>query len=425
MRAVASVDVMLLGPPRVVRDGAAVAFDTRKALALLAVLALADRPRPRDVLAELLWPEHDAEHARGALRRTLSALRSAVGPDFVDATRDQVSLVRGPGLYVDVDRFRALAEDGDVAGAAALFRGEFLEGFGLRDAPEFEDWQRAEADALGRELATVLARLVEATGDVAVAQRWLELDPLHEPAHRALIRLYAERGDRAAALAQYRDCVRTLSRELGVPPLAETTRLYEAISEGTLEAPAAARSRRPRRRSRHAPLVGRAREWEALVGAYDGIDADGRVVLLEGEAGIGKTRLAEEFVAHARGRGAAVLGGRAYEEEAALAYGPLVDALRRAAARRRRLARRRLGPRAVRGGAAAARPQQRPSPAARRPRRAGALPRRRVGDARRPPRPGRCPACSSSTTCSGRTRPRSGCSATAPAGSAAAGCSCC
>ena len=245
VRAVAPVDVMLLGPPRVVRDGTAVAFDTRKALALLAVLALADRPRPRDVLAELLWPEHDAEHARGALRRTLSALRSAVGPDFVDATRDQVSLVRGPGLSVDVDRFRALAGDGDVAGAAALFRGEFLEGFGLRDAPEFEDWQRAEADALGRELATVLARLVEATGDVAVAQRWLELDPLHEPAHRALIRLYAERGDRAAALAQYRDCVRTLSRELGVPPLAETTRLYEAISEGTLEAPAATPSRRP------------------------------------------------------------------------------------------------------------------------------------------------------------------------------------
>ena len=327
MRAVAPVDVMLLGPPRVVRDGSAVAFDTRKALALLAVLALADRPRPRDVLAELLWPEHDAEHARGALRRTLSALRSAVGPDFVDATRDQVSLVRGPGLYVDVDRFRALAEDGDVAGAAALFRGEFLEGFGLRDAPEFEDWQRAEADALRRELATVLARLVDATGDVAVAQRWLELDPLHEPAHRALIRLYAERGDRAAALAQYRDCVRTLSRELGVPPLAETTRLYEAISEGTLEAPAAAEPAATPA-VRHAPLVGRTREWEALIGAYDGIEADGRVVLLEGEAGIGKTRLAEEFVAHARGRGAAVLGGRAYEEEAALAYGPLVDALR-------------------------------------------------------------------------------------------------
>ena len=70
------------------------------------------------------------------------------------------------------------------------------------------------------------------------------------------------------------------------------------------------------------------REWEALLGAYDGIAGDGRVVLLEGEAGIGKTRLAEELVAALRARGAAVLGGRAYEEEAALAYGPLVEALR-------------------------------------------------------------------------------------------------
>ena len=334
MRAVAPVDALLLGPPRVERDGAPVAFDTRKALALLAVLALADRPRPRDVLAELLWPEHDAEHARGALRRTLSALRSAVGADFVDATRDRVSLVRGPGLSVDVDRFRALAAAGDEAGAAAVFRGEFLEGFGLRDAPAFEDWQRTEADALRRELAAVLARLAESSGDVAVARRWLELDPLHEPAHRALIRLYAARGDRAAALAQYRECVRTLSRELGVPPLAETTRLYEAISEGTLEAPtlelrAEWSDAHLRVEVRRAPLVGRAREWEALLGAYEAVGEDGRVVLLEGEAGIGKTRLAEELVAHVRARGAAVLGGRAYEEEAALAYGPLVEALRR------------------------------------------------------------------------------------------------
>src|SRR5215210_1929443 len=101
-----AVKVRLLGPPRVERGGSPVALDTRKAMALLAVLALVERPRPREVLAELLWPEHDAEHARGALRRTLSTLRSAIGADAVDATRDQVRLVRGPGLEIDVDRFR-------------------------------------------------------------------------------------------------------------------------------------------------------------------------------------------------------------------------------------------------------------------------------------------------------------------------------
>ena len=258
-----AVDVMLLGPPRVERDGAAVAFDTRKAVALLAVLALADRPRPRDVLAELLWPEHDAEHARGALRRTLSALRSAVGADFVDATRDSVSLVRSAGPARSTStRFRAAA----VEGRRRRRRGGGVPRRlprGLRAARRARRSRTGSAPrptGCGASSPLVLARLVEATGDLAVARRWLELDPLHEPAHRALIRLYAEQGDRAAALAQYRECVRTLSRELGVPPLDETTRLYEAISEGTLRgagrpaggggraAPARA-ARRPRRAS--------------------------------------------------------------------------------------------------------------------------------------------------------------------------------
>jgi DNA-binding SARP family transcriptional activator len=303
---VAPVKVMLLGPPRVEHDGIAVGFDTRKAMALLAHLALVKGPRPRDVLAELLWPEHDTEHARGALRRTLSALRGVVGADAVEATRDHVTLVSGAGLEIDVDRFRADAAAGRLEAAAERFHGEFLEGFGLRDAPAFEDWQRGEADALRRELAAVLGRLVEATGELVHARRWLELDPLHEPAHRALIRIYAALGDRAAAVAQYRDCVRTLSRELGVSPLTQTTVLYEAISEGTLEMPDAPPVR-ARRALPAAPLVGREDEWAALLDLWTEITRDGRVAVIEGEPGIGKTRLAEELLAHARERGAAVL----------------------------------------------------------------------------------------------------------------------
>jgi len=181
----------LLGPPRVERDGAPVAFDTRKATALLAYLALVDRPRPRETLAELLWPEHDAEHARGALRRTLSTLRSAIGAEALQATRDHVSLVWGPGMWVDVRAFRSLAAEGRQAEAVAHFASTFMEGFGLRDAPAFEDWQRVEADGLERELGAALAQLVderETAGDavaaLAHARRWIELDPLNEPAHR-------------------------------------------------------------------------------------------------------------------------------------------------------------------------------------------------------------------------------------------------
>jgi DNA-binding SARP family transcriptional activator len=331
----APVEVMLLGPPRVERGGAPVAFDTRKAVALLAHLALADRPRPRDVLAELLWPEHDAEHARGALRRTLSTLRSAIGAEALESTRDRVALLTGPELEVDVHRFRALTAGGDLEAAVALFRGDFLEGFGLRDAPAFEDWQRGEADALRRELATALGRLVdarEAAGDhagaLAHARRRLALDPLHEPAHRALIRLLALTGDRAGALAQYRECVRTLSRELGVPPLEETTRLYEAISEGTGDAPRPGDAAGAPPALGPSPLVGRDADRRALVAAYEEAAARGHVAIVEGEAGVGKTRLAEDLLAHAGRAGACTLTGRGYEDESGLAYAPVVEALR-------------------------------------------------------------------------------------------------
>ena len=220
--------------------------DTRKAVALLAYLVVADRPHSRDALAELLWPGRDAEHARGALRRTLSTLRKTIGEEHVEAARERIALGRGPGLEIDVDRFRGLtapgASESELEEAVALFGGDLLEGFSVRDSPAFEDWQLLEADGLRRELGAVLERLVDAraarsdhAGAIRHARRRLEIDPLHEPAHRQLIRLMAWSGDRAGALTQYRTCVRILSAELGVPPLPETTDLYRTISDGSLE----------------------------------------------------------------------------------------------------------------------------------------------------------------------------------------------
>jgi DNA-binding SARP family transcriptional activator len=336
----AALEISLLGPPRVRRAGDPVSFDTRKATALLAHLALAERPRSREALCELLWPTSDPEQARGALRRTLSTLRKAIGDEWIDTAADSVALSAGQGLELDVRRFRALASDDaspeELAEAVELFGGELLEGFALRDSPEFDAWQIYEADSLRRELGSALSRLIallEAGGEysraIAHALRWLELDPLHEPAHRELIRLYALNGDRAAAIAQYRECVRTLSQELGVAPLEETAALFEQVSEGTL-AVARAEPRgatRPATAPTELPLVGRAAALQALVEAHRAATPDGRLAVIEGEAGIGKTRLARELVARVADDDHRVLVARCHDDEAGLPYGAIVDLL--------------------------------------------------------------------------------------------------
>ena len=339
--AAVALEISLLGPPRVRRDGEPVSFDTRKATALLAHLALAERPRSRDALCALLWPEHEPERARGALRRTLSTLRKGIGEHRLETSGDSVALLPGDGVAVDVHRFRELAGEGRFAAAAEAYGGELLEGFSLRDSPEFEHWQAVEADALRRELGAVLGRLVselsarhEFERALPLARRWLELDPLHEPAHRELILLFAYTGDRAAALSQYRECVRTLSQELGVAPVDETAVLFEQISEGALTpvgaaaAPAAAGE--PARRPSELPLVGRHEDVAALTRAWEAAEPDGRLAVIEGEAGIGKTRLAAELAGHAGARGAVVLSARCHDDEAGLPYGAVVELLRQA-----------------------------------------------------------------------------------------------
>jgi DNA-binding SARP family transcriptional activator len=201
----------VLGPPRVELDGAAVEVDTRKAIALLVYLAVTGERHGREALAGLLWPDYDDAHARAALRRTLSALGKGLRGGWLATDRTSIALDRA-GLWLDLARFQALLEECGSHGhqpaevcpaclvplreAAALHRGEFLAGFALRDADGFEDWQRLQAESLRRELAGVLERLVEAGAAegrwqdaIADGHRWLALDPLHEPAHRQLMRV--------------------------------------------------------------------------------------------------------------------------------------------------------------------------------------------------------------------------------------------
>ena len=357
----ARTTITLLGAPRVEHDGVPVEVDTRKAIALVAYLAVTGRRHTRDALAVLLWPEYNQARSRAALRRTLSALREAREGGWLLVDREGVDLAC-EAVLVDVNRFHGLLAEcrghghpeaevcplclPPLSEAVAMHRDDFMAGFGLRDSVAFDDWQFFQAEGLRRELAGALERLARGRAalgewDAAIdaARRWLALDPLHEPAHRLLLALYAWSDRRAAALRQYRECVRILDKELGVAPLEETTGLYRAVQENapppppTISGPGPAVPRQapppveaPVSPSDN-PFVGRDREWKELLRAYGEVGPGGRLVVLEGEAGIGKTRLAEEFVAHVVGGGAALVAARCYAGETTLAYGPFVEGI--------------------------------------------------------------------------------------------------
>jgi ABC-type oligopeptide transport system substrate-binding subunit/DNA-binding SARP family transcriptional activator len=249
-----SLKLYLLGPPRLERDGVPLEFDTRKNLALVAYLAVTGESHSRETLITLLWPELEPSRARAGLRRNLSVLRKAMGGEWLVAEREIIGAETDADFWLDVDRFQSLLRvwqrhdhSGDevcsecltnLAKAVELYRGDFLEGFSLRDSPNFDDWQFFQTESLRQELASALERLVrgyaaQGTYEAAIpyARRWLALDPLHEPVHRYLMSLYVWSGQRAAALRQYGECERVLEEELGVPPEGETTQLFEAIKE--------------------------------------------------------------------------------------------------------------------------------------------------------------------------------------------------
>jgi DNA-binding SARP family transcriptional activator/tetratricopeptide (TPR) repeat protein len=347
--------IRLFGPVRVDVDGQPIVVDTRKAIALLAYLAVIDRPATREELAALLWPESDETAARGALRRTLSVLNTGLAGRGLTVSRAAIALA-GP-WDVDLRRFRAAlaearrhAHPADEAcgsclaaleDAAAVGGGEFMAGFSLRDSEPFDEWQLGEAEAHRRDLAGVLERLARgraAGGEWAAAiqasRLWLELDRLHEPAHRQLMLVLARAGEPAAAIAQYRECVRILDAELGVPPLDETTALYEAIRGGDI-----APQPQPMVEVAGAgtridlPLVGRARDLEDLRSAWRAIGPDGRLLVIEGEPGIGKTRLAAVLAAEVGAAGGSVLQARAFAGEAAIPFGPVAALVREGLAR--------------------------------------------------------------------------------------------
>lgn len=300
-----------------------------KPLALLTFLALEPGPHRREELAALLWSGAPDDAARASLRQALAQLRPLLGPALA-ADRRQVELTRP--VPSDAADFLAAA-DRSAQEAAAFDVPRFLGGFSVRGAEGFDDWaaatrrrllQRYEAALrVVAQEAVARSRWREALG---IAERWLETDPLSEEATGAAMQALHCLGDRGAALARFQDLKSRLAEEASATPLPWLADLARRIERS---APAPEPEALEPEPCFEGDLVGREEAWtvlsEAWAGALRGL---GGSVVVAGEAGAGKTRLAEELGRWVAARGGTWLRGHCWQAGGAGPFGPLAAALR-------------------------------------------------------------------------------------------------
>ena len=308
---------------------------TDKIRALLAYLAMAaDRPIARHTLAGLLWPEWPEQTALGNLRKSLHRLRETVGAsapglsELLFEISGQTVKLNAGRIALDVAQFKHLLAESQahphrhlyvcapcmarLARAADFYRAELMEGFGVADAPAFEEWLLVEREALRMQALATLYDLADAhlqRGEAEAAGRYaarqIGLDLLREEAYRQHMRALVLGGEQRAAMEQYEACSRLLVRELGVEPQAETTALYERIrgaDAGAAQtgqstgAPATTAKRLALHHvpAQFTPFVGRQTELHALLELL--LDPESRLITLTGWGGVGKTRLSIEAV---------------------------------------------------------------------------------------------------------------------------------
>lgn len=352
----------LLGPPEVRWGGKLLTFPTRKTAALLIYLALEAGEQPRERLAALFWPESSPKRSLASTRNTLShlqsTLRAASGlaqTNVLSITHTALALNPAADIYIDVrtverayaqartDRSIRTPPDGKASlpllqAAAGCYRADFLAGFSLGDAPAFDDWVGVQREAWRRRLGLILDRLSEiqfAQGEFASTAEttsvWIALDALNEVAYRRKIRAHFAAGERGQALETYETCRTALRAELNVEPEPDTESLAERIrAQHPLSPPTLAAAQPDTAVAFLENLfTGREAEYEALLERFQRAAAgQPQVVTLRGEAGIGKTRLAEEFLDWAAAQGAETLHGRTFESSSLMSYQPLIEAFR-------------------------------------------------------------------------------------------------
>lgn len=342
--------IRLLGAPEVQIDGSPLPLNHQKARALLYYLAATGRSHTRDHLAALFWSESPDREARHSLRSDLYRLRQALRLTDADAALigdGDLILLRPTEYDCDVVRFRQLvAENGEPAlsEAVALYRGPLLEGFALIDAPLFDDWVRFEESALSRSYLQALDRLASRAESrqawseaIGYVQQIVQLEPLSEEAQQRLIGLYMQNHAIGLALRQYQQFEATLKHELDAKPSAETQALVDQALQHRHEAVSDTETflQSSTRPSPTLPFVGRDHLLIRLQAiSRDPLISRGITILVQGEAGIGKTRLVDELADRLLTESPAwlVLQGSCSPFDDLLSYGPFLEAFQNAAA---------------------------------------------------------------------------------------------
>ena len=320
------ISCQTLGPVGLSVDGSPAPPELlwRKHLGLLVYLARSPRGRTREHLIGLLWADKPEAAARHSLNEAIRVLRRYLGDGQVDTSVGQVRLAPG-AVRLDIDRLEELATAGEWEPASRLIAGEFLEGFSIAGASEFEDWLASERSAVRMRCIEVLAhhaddllRAGQSQEASSVATRALGLDPGSEQALRVAMRSLVLAGDRASALERYEEFSDRLKKEVGTTPDAETQALAERVrNERSLRPPGPARSRDSVDGEIRLPLVGRESELARLTDAAAGAcqDRNACALVIEGDSGVGKTRLLEELLGRLRLDGVAVAAVRAVEAD--------------------------------------------------------------------------------------------------------------
>lgn len=301
--------IYTLGDLQILRDGKPVrSLRSRKAQAMIVYLACTSKSHPREVLADLFWGESSQVRAMSNLRDVIHVLRTHLEP-FLEITRYSVALNLESEVWIDVAELDAalspIRERGDtitaetakkIEMALRLYQKDFLEGFYLRNAPGFQEWQVVERERLRLAALDGCISLVQHQLDegnyrkgIHYARLALDLEPLMEVGHQQLMRLLALSGRSSEALVQFETCHQVLEEELGVEPSEETKDLYASLLKGE-KLPGT-----PARRSKHnlplplSKLIGRDEELAQIARKLG--EPDGRLLTLIGVGGIGKTRL--------------------------------------------------------------------------------------------------------------------------------------